>query len=121
MQFKTSWIKEQWPKVDHRIRIILSFVDFYVKMKYGFEIVVTCLLRTQQEQYAIYGPDYKKKSVHQYGRGGDFRCKDWPQHAIDDVKALLEKIPDGKGNYKTVLVHKAKNGEIHFHVQVKYE
>lgn len=120
MKFKNIWIEQQLPKVDERIRIILNFLDFYMQSRHELEIMVTELIRTQAEQNKIYGINYKKKSVHQYGRGADIRCFDWPQNAIDDALFLLNLIPYGKGNYKTAIYHEIGNNGVHIHIQVKY-
>lgn len=120
MQFKNVWIKGQLPKVDERIRTILNFLDFYMQARHGLELCVTELIRTQEEQYHIYGANYPKKSVHQYGRGADVRCYNWTQAAIDDALFLLNSIPYGKGTYKTAIYHQVGDNGIHIHIQVKY-
>lgn len=124
MKYKYYWLKEQLNKVDNRIKIILLFLEFFVKSRYGRDLLITDLIRTQIQQDYIYRDNlrYKRRpwfSVHQYGRGADIRCFDWEPAEVDEVLDLLNSIPYGKGKYQTAVHHRIEGGGIHIHIQVK--
>ncbi|MCP4988371.1 MAG: hypothetical protein GY928_20665 [Colwellia sp.] len=119
MQFKNVGLKQQFKQIDSRLRVMLSFLDLFTTKKYNDEIVITELIRTQQQQELIYGVGTKKKSVHLYGRGADVRVSNFKDSQITEILDLLNKIPYGKGSYKTAIRHDVDFGD-HIHVQVKY-
>lgn len=122
MKFKNVWLEQQFKQVDRRIRVLLSFVDLFTVQKYGKEIIVTDLIRTQSQQDTIYkdNHDYQKKpwsSVHQYGRGADIRTSNLEYPQKMELVELLNKLPYGDGKHKTALFHDIGTGE-HIHIQV---
>jgi hypothetical protein len=126
MKFKDVLIQSEWPKINHDLRAIVSFVDLYVKRNYDIDIVVTCLMRSQAQQDFIYkdDPNYKTKpwhSVHQYGRGADIRTSNLDDIIIDEIMDLLLLLPYGDGKHKTALLHEVGDNGKHIHIQVKQE
>jgi hypothetical protein len=122
MKFKNVLVESQFSLIDKRLKIILLFLDYYVFERYQKELTITDLMRSQEEQDAIYAMDenYKIKpwkSVHQVGRGADVRTFDLPKNIIDDILTLLNTLPyDDKR--KTAIHHDIGTGA-HIHIQVK--
>lgn len=128
MKYKDELIESYWKRVDERIRTILSFVDLFTQAKFGKEITVTELMRLRIHQIVIYKrlPKYKDvheseipHSVHEYGRGADFRTTNFEEEEIAEILELLNKIPYGKGKYLTAIRHDIGTGD-HIHLQVRY-
>jgi hypothetical protein len=127
MKFKDKLIKEYWKRVDERIRIILSYIDLYTQLKFKKEVVITELIRLRTIQISIYKnlSEYKNvsesnipHSVHEYGRGADFRTSNFEEEEIEDIMETLNKLPYGDDKHKTALRHNIGTGD-HIHVQVK--
>ena len=125
MKFKTQRIANEYESnslSDKLVRLI-KVADSYMLAKYNYEITVTDLIRTQDEQDEIYKDNEKYKSnpwksVHQYGRGADLRTRDMSQDMIDDLEQVLNRIPydTNRPDKKTCLVHNVGKG-MHFHIQ----
>lgn len=124
MKFKNVLIESEWNKINFDLKIIVSFLDIYIKKKYGVDIVITCLMRSQTQQDLIYkdDPKYKIKpwqSVHQYGRGCDVRCRDWTQEQINEALNILNLIPYDE-KHLTAIAHRGPaECADHIHIQVK--
>jgi len=85
--------------------------------------MLTCVLRTQDEQDDIYkdNPRYKDnpwKSVHQYNRGFDLRTHDMEADMVKDLADFMNRIVYDKNrpDKKTCKVHDVGRG-MHFHIQ----
>ena len=118
--YKTLRIESHWLQVHPKIRQIVYWLSGYLAQTQDIDVIVTDLLRTREEQRALYPDEPEKKSVHQFGRGVDIGVTD-----IDDPKALESYInntwPYGDGKHKTALyhtVHKDKKRGKHIHIQV---
>lgn len=128
MKFKDKTIEGYWKRIDDRIRTILLFVDMFTQAKFRKEIMVTDLMRLRIHQIIIYKRLEKYKdipeseiphSVHEYGRGADFRVTNFTEEEITDIMELINKIPYGDKRYMTALRHDIGTGD-HIHVQVRY-
>lgn len=80
-------------------------------------IVITHILRTEEQQRKFYPRNPRKKSVHQYWRGVDIRTrgldKDLLRYAIERINY---QFPYGKGKVKTCVHHDIGKGD-HLHIQ----
>ena len=115
--FKTLRIESHWLQVHPDIRKILYWLSGYLQQTQGIDVMVTDLIRTREEQRALYPDEPDKRSVHEFWRGADIRSED-----IEDPKALESYInytwPYGKGRIKTAIHHDVGRGD-HIHIQVK--
>ena len=110
--------------LETRLRSLINMADEYSTMEFGKDIVITGLLRTQQEQNEIYkkNPDYIKKpwkSVHQYGRGCDLRSSIYTSKEIAKFVDFLNMLTydPKRPNKKTCTFHNVGKGD-HLHLQV---
>jgi len=125
IHFKTNRQSEEFPLVSPHLRGLVLDVAFYVGRKYGKPILITDLLRTQEEQDAIYGsnPEYWKKpwrSVHEFGRGCDIRSRDFMAAQTAELLRYIASAwpydPE-RPEMHTAIIHSAGNG-MHLHLQV---
>lgn len=88
--------------------------------KYEYNPTITSLFRDQDEQDDIYkdNPDYQKTpwySVHQFGRGLDFRSIDMSKEMHEETLTFFKQIVYSGGK-ETLIRHSVKGD--HFHLQV---
>lgn len=128
--FKTDRQKAEYNDISGKLRQLIEMLSLYMWLKYGRQIMITELKRTQEEQDDIYSKHsdkavrakYKKKawsSVHQFDRGADIRTHDWERHEIKDALFWLNQIVYDKKRprKKTAIYHDIGTGE-HLHLQV---
>lgn len=129
MKFKNDLIKQDWSKIDERLRTLICFGDLYSMTNWSKELIVTDLIRPRVRQIALYKklPEYKNlpvekipHSVHEYGRGADLRTKHLEYWQKFKLVEIFNLIPYGKGHYQTAIFHDIGSGE-HIHLQVKYK
>lgn len=129
MRFKTYRQSDEWESknLNERLRNIILCLDYFSVAKFGKEIVITDIYRTQEEQDEIYKkhPNYKKKpwkSVHQFWRGIDIRSSIFEKEEINELLFVLNRIPydPKRSKKKTAQVHTVGKG-LHFHIQVMGE
>lgn len=123
MKFKTPRQAKEFPEITDRLKSLVYLAKHYMLSKYNYEITITDVLRTQEEQDSIYGDNTNYiekpwKSVHQYFRGVDIRSKDMTGPMINDLRDLLNTIPydENRPNKKTCIVKDVGRG-LHFHIQ----
>ena len=123
MKFKTPRQEDEFKNANSKLKNIIFTAANYMMERYNFEITITEILRTQAEQDEIYkkDPKYMEKpwrSVHQDGRGVDFRTRDMTKEMIVDLCDFLNKIPydPKRPEKKTCLYHDVGAG-IHLHAQ----
>ena len=126
MKFKTDRIRREWESMDlpDKLRRIVVSIEQFMLAKYSYEITVTQILRTQEEQDNIYGDreNYQVnpwKSVHQFFRGIDIRNRDMTPQMIEDVLMLANQIiyDDKRPHKQTAKSHDVGKGD-HIHLQV---
>ena len=125
IDFKTQRIREEWAgdKVHKNIKNLVSMLSYYMELEHGRDVVITDLLRTQEEQDEYYKNDkkYKKKpwkSVHQYGRGVDIRSHGLEQKTIEMVLNFLNMVKyDQARPHKKTAIHHDIGLSGHFHIQ----
>jgi len=117
--FKSPREDAEWELVNPRIRALVCYTSSLLE-DVGHECVVTGLLRTRQEQIAIYG-DAPPISVHEVHRGADIRAnlmdKKVAQGIVDTINSHMAYDLE-RPNLKTALLH-GKGANIHIHLQVR--
>lgn len=124
--FDNSKLEKEFELVNSKLKGIVWYAAFLCIENFQSPLIITHILRTQEEQDEIYKNDkkYQKspwKSVHQFNRGVDVRLHNI---GIKNATMLAKKInslfPYKKGtDKKTVLVHDIGHGN-HIHFQVNY-
>lgn len=125
IEFKEHKLRLQFesPMLDSRLVTIIYALAGYSCYKYHKSLMITELIRTQEEQDAIYGnnPAYQQQkwqSVHQYGRGVDLRIFYFKDDELADMlKWLSNTFTYATPNKFTALLHDVGQGK-HLHVQV---
>jgi hypothetical protein len=125
IQFKDDRVRSEWTednRVDPRIRTLVYLAHGYILATFGVPATLTCLIRTVEENTALYG--YDRPSVHVYGRGADLRCTGdgFPTTAGASIADFLNAVASyGWEATKNVALHElpasSKRGE-HVHLQV---
>ena len=72
--------------IDSRMVFMLYDLNAKFYERYGLQIVVTCLMRTQEENAAVGG---KKYSAHLRGEAADIRIRNFTQEQIDFILGHL--------------------------------
>lgn len=119
MKFKSERIENEWRtgKLSSPLKLIIVWIDRLAALC-NFEITLTGIYRSQNEQEAIYGPGTKKKSTHQFWRAVDLRTRDLPTWFIELLVVAVNMLyPYGKKGKNTALYHSVGKGW-HLHIQV---
>lgn len=119
MRFKfPDRLQMEWWEIVPKLRLVLCDMDVFAGERLE-ELTLTCLLRTDEEQAAMYesGASPSKLSVHQFGRGADIRLVEDEAFMSELEEYVNRKYPYGKGDLKTMLVHVGTAR--HIHIQVK--
>ena len=130
IQFKTDRQRTEWNDISGRLKQMIEMLSIFRYLRYNKEMVITELMRTQEEQDELYGKKadketrekYNKKpwsSVHQFGRGADVRTHDWERNEVRDALFILNTIvyDVSRPRTKTAIHHDIGTGE-HIHIQV---
>lgn len=124
MQFKTDRIRDEWAKLAFKnpgLFDIVTRLHDRVKEHYKKELVLTCILRTKEENDALYAavPLDKRPaaSPHCFWYAVDVRSSTFNNDEIQSLVAWLNttfKNPSGKA---TAVYHSIPGGAPHFHLQ----
>ena len=107
INFKENILREEWIKLDSRVRKITNLMDAIMYLLYGVTVTVT----------SVYREDVH--STHHYYRAADIRSREIKEEECVYLSALINVIfPYGKGSHETVIYHDVGEG-VHFHIQVK--
>jgi hypothetical protein len=117
--FKDKVIEDQWWQIHPKLRLVLCDAEWFVR-KRGVLPVCTCLLRTEEEQAALYeaGQAASKSSVHCDGRGADWRMVT-PSIVAMDLRDYINRkyVYDfARPDKKTLLIHGGTANHLHFQV-----
>jgi hypothetical protein len=107
--------------VDNRLKIILYALGAFVNCRFHKALIITGLVRYEEEQRAIYPNDPAKISVHQDKpcRGADASVKWFTEDECNEILKFLNSSFEYSGQYKTALIHDVGQGR-HLHIQVNY-
>jgi len=117
LNFLTERDLEEFNVISPRLRALLLEVSHYSQKTWGIVPIITHLLRTQEEQEAIYGIGTYKRSPHQYGRAADLRSRIYTIEQVAELVNYLNKEFPRGDKYKTALYHTVGRGW-HLHLQV---
>ena len=104
--------KEFYEELNVLVRALYLELNDWMERKYGISLVITCVVRTEEENVAVGGTS---KSAHITKRAGDARSRDLTEEQKEAVIARIKKnwpIP-----MIHALIHKGGTGE-HIHVNV---
>lgn len=103
--------------LDMRLFGIAAAVCVYAFVRYRAIGDITDIIRTREEQLAIY-PD-GRFSVHEFGRGLDIVFRGLGHAEHEEIRDWInERWPYGKTQYQTAKYHDAGTGD-HLHLQVR--
>jgi len=92
MKFASGRIEQEFssPAFNQRTRSLLEEADTFCSQFLGWDFTITCLLRTPQENDALYGGKGDHLiGVHVDGRGADIRTRDAGTERVALVSGLL--------------------------------
>jgi uncharacterized protein YcbK (DUF882 family) len=116
MIFKEEHLKEEFlEKIHPKLFLLLAEANYLAKML-SQDIVITELVRSDEEQRKLYeaGKAKDRYSVHTYGRGADIRYQEGISEKIRDY--LQAKYPYGKEGIPTALIHEGTFRHLHLQV-----
>ena len=121
LKFKTDRQKTEFFSADQRVKSLALLLAYQMKMVWGYQAVVTSVLRSETEQGKLLaeGKTTITESPHLSGRAIDIRLNDFQAlgthlHLISDFINLNYPRADGK---PSLLIHGA-GSNIHAHLQV---
>ncbi len=126
LQFKTPLIEQQWAVAVKAGLPIVKIVEYFVELSINDlkkEPIMTCFLRTQAEEDALYPNQKGKVSLHDplYKRAADMRTKMYTDEEIqylkDKINERFEYDPTRPGKFQCALAHKIDTSAYHFHLQ----
>ena len=120
--FKTNNERKEWKaleKINPRLLNLIIKTAQFTKKNFNKPLVLTELHRTNEEQAALYGANYKKKSWHQFWSAVDFRSRTFTNAEILKIIDFLKKEFKNEGSKMRILYHKISGSVYHFHVTMK--
>jgi hypothetical protein len=122
LDFKTGRQRSEWQssRLHPALGVIVLAAARWHWLAKGEPSVVTALLRTPDEQRAIYPASPGRRSPHEFGRAADLRvtslaagqAQDWA-HWLNEAFAY-----SGRNGLKTALIHEVGGRGQHLHLQV---
>jgi hypothetical protein len=139
LRFASVRIEDEWNggEIHPMLRVVINEAANFAFTAFDEDLTLTCLLRTVEEDRALYGFDLAHQSgVHVYGRGADIRTYDMPlrtaYHIMDYLNATFlydthrpklhcvgfegATVPGSTGNHLHCKVHdrtvKVNKGEV---------
>ena len=84
-------LNEDWesPRIDLVLRSIINDAAGYMYRVWADDITITCLLRTPEEDRAIYKDPTRDPGVHVFGRGCDLSVR---TYSLSQVHGLVNYI-----------------------------
>lgn len=89
MKFDTPRIQSEWPDIHPDVRAEVEKLDAYCTKLGMPEVVVTCLHRTREENFEIYGED--KFSWHCVWSAADLRSREYTRPERDMLMEFIRK------------------------------
>ena len=110
--------------------LLKLIIDLYhwVEDKYGKDVILTMIFRTQEEQDNLYKgitnsknikyDEYPWKSPHQFWHAIDIRSRVYNEDEIEEIVRYLNNKYNATIYYgKTAVVHEVGDYGMHFHIQ----
>ncbi len=122
LDFKTGRQKREWQnqRLHPALGVIVLAAARWHWLATGESAVVTSLLRTADEQRAIYPASPGRRSPHEFGRAADIRVTTLAAGQARDWACWLNEtfVYSGRSGLKTALVHEVGGRGRHLHLQV---
>lgn len=121
LAFKTNRIRDEYaqlpaknPKLFDLVVDLASFVE-----KYGQDLTLTSILRTPEEQAALYPPGKAPvASAHLTWEAVDIRSLVFKKQEIDEICAYLNGRYKNANGKTIAFCHTVPGGAPHFHIQL---
>jgi len=121
LRFKSQRISDEWQdnRLNPLLRIIVLAAAYWHFRNTTIPAVLTGLLRTREEQQAIYPSEPNRRSVHEYWRGADLRTTHINILAPEWRDWINSIFPYNGSNpaIMTALVHQVGTHGEHLHLQ----
>lgn len=122
IEFKTKRIEDEFrelPTKNLRLFELLHVIERYCHLEFNKPIVLTEILRTMEEQKALYAqtPNPPTDSPHMHWRAFDLRSTVYTDAEIQRLLKFINNFQYQKGAKPTALYHKIAGNAYHFHVQ----
>lgn len=114
VDFKTERLEREFHLVHPLLRAAYYDMGYEVK-KAGSVLVITCLIRSREENAAI---SKRELSSHLFARGGDSRVWNLPKGVF--VGELIAGIKDTYGNKIHIIRHSGGTAD-HIHMNVNWQ
>jgi len=128
IEFKTKRQAEEFRYLHPGLQKILYWLSGWTEMNTAAkQITITGLIRTQEEQNAIYADNVLFRespwpSVHQFGRGADISVLGFLSSGDDPASICVEVNREflyGDGRHSTAIYHEVNRHGKHIHIQVR--
>lgn len=121
INFKEKRQADEWldSRLDNRLRIIIYALAGFAFDRFMKNIVITDIMRTEEERHAIYKNDpvmSEKIGVHEVWRAIDIRTVGFTPDEIGELVAFMNKNFDYTGRLATAISHSVVG--FHIHIQV---
>ena len=125
IQYKTDRINMEWNGnlVTKKLVNLMTMINLYSEMEFNKSIIITDLIRHQDEQNHIYRNNVKFqqkpwKSTHQFGRAADIRSSIYTTDEIEKMVSFANMVTydTSRPNKNTCLAHTVGSG-FHIHSQ----
>lgn len=113
-------LSKEFSIIDDRLKVVLYTMAAWVELRCpGTELTITCLIRSEAEQKAIYG-DSPPPSAHTDGRAADIRSTSIPQGILEELLSYVKKTFVRDDLPVIFLEGKIANAStgVHLHVQI---
>lgn len=108
-------IREYLHEIDPRLAAVLWELANYAQRNFKYDITVTCLNRTVEENTAVGG---SPTSAHLDNRAADIRCNDIP---VDIAEDLIKHLKTVWGEDFLFVLRHGKGANVHIHVNINYK
>jgi len=119
MNFKSPNQRAEFWQLHPKLRLILCDIDNWLQYQFNEEIIVTDLIRSEEQQKQLYdaGMAPAVTSVHQFGRGADLRVFKSLDANHTVLQWVNEKYPYDldREHLKTMIRHGGT--ALHYHLQ----
>lgn len=135
MEFKTDKIKQGFSNPHPMLKIIYSWLDGYIKGKFGKTALMTESKRTVEDRYQIYkdeinpktGKNYTRKDInsdiHDSNPLRAFDIRSW-MFTLDECEEIRDAVNEEftydptRPEKKVCVYHGVGRNAMHFHIQV---
>ena len=124
MRFKTPRIQEEYNFLflqNRRLLFALMYLDYFTQLEFKKDFMITSLLRTAEEQKALYAnvtPDKViTNSPHMTWEAADLRSTDFTAEEQKKMLVILNQLTFRNGK-STAFIHQIDGNTTHFHIQV---